>query len=482
MKLSYFYLILSLTVVDIILLAFSIRRRDKKAVKSFCGVITLLIIAHVFYGASLIIQQPEVKFFVHELKFAGVAFFSVFFYSMYMDLFDMHKMLTRKRKTLLSIIPAITVILAVTNNYHHLFRKRLYVVENDYGSFIGVESGPLFFAYILYTYSLFIFVIGVIIKAYFKTPKIYRMQIGIMVSAAVVTLIVNFISISNLLFEDFGDATLISFTIAAVIQFYGLVLYKPIGMIRMTRDMAVNEIRDPLITFDYENLFLDANTAARSIFIFAEGESLPDFLERNDLPDTEKSFKRGSTWYTIKQKTIYDSEGRSIVSTLLLRDITEMIRREHELENLASHDYLTGIANRHAYQQELRKITEKDLPVAIIRFNIGGMNSINNRFGNEAGDGIIKQVAAVISTISDKGFCARIGGDEFTLLLRNTTEADAHAVIKEIDENLPGITLASGLAVKQSNMDNINIINKLSMDNMHMNKLLANSGRLRRGE
>lgn len=484
MKLSYFYLILALTIVDVILLIVSLRNRQKKAVRSFAVVVFLLIIAHVFYGASLLIPPSDLKYRVHELKFLGVAFFSTSFYVMYMDLFDKKKMLQRKYILLLSIAPSISVLLAVTNGYHHLFRTRLYTVENQYGSFIGVQSGPLFLVYILYSYSLYIFVIGIVIRLFLKTPRVYRMQLGIMVFAAIATLVVNFISISNFLFEDFGDATLISFTFAAIVQFYGLVLHKPVRMIRVARDMAVNEIKEPLIVFDYTNLFLDANRAARDIFNFEEDEPLDGFFARTALPntDTAEPFKRDDSWYTLRQKQIFDEDGVFTATAILLSDISELKHREQELEDLAIHDYLTGIANRHAYVKELMKVSDQDLPVTLVRFNIRGMGLLNSLYGNEAGDIVIKRVAEALSSLRNNSFCARIEGDEFALMLRNTAEAEARAVIRELDAKLTGITLISGLAVKQSNMDNINIINKISMDNMIMNRLMAHSGQLRREE
>lgn len=480
MRLSYFYLILALTIVDTILLIVAMRNSAKKAVRSFAYVMLLLIVAHVFYGTSLLIPESELKYTIHELKFLGVAFFSLAFYSMYMDLFDKREMLKRKYKLLLSIIPACSVLAAATNNFHHLFRTRLYTVENRYGSFIGVQSGPLFWVYITYSYLLYIFVIGYVVRLFIKTPRIYRMKLGIMVFAAIATLIINFISISNLLFEDFGDATLISFTIAAIIQFYGLVMYKPVRMIRAARDMAVNEIKDPLIIFDYREVFLDANSAAREIFSFSEEESLSGFLSRTGLPDADsgQEFQRGEHWYTIQLKKIYDGDGVYAASAILLSDISEFKHRAKELEHLAIHDYLTGIANRHAYIRELMRITDQDLPVTLVRMNISGMKLINNMYGNEAGDNVIRKVAGELSVIRDSAFCARIEGDEFALILRCTTEADAQAVMKELAEKLPGVTLISGMAVKQSNMDNINIVNKTSMDHLYMNKLISHSGSL----
>lgn len=486
MKYSYFILICVLTAIDIILLIFSLKHRDKKAVNGFIFVVMLVIIAHVFYGTSLIIAQPDIKFMVHELKFLGVAFFSLSFYTMYMRLFDYTNMLRKRNIALLSIIPTISVLLAVTNNYHHLFRERLYVVDNAYGSFIGVLSGPLFWPYLVYSYTVFISVLCIAMKAYLKTPKIYRMQLGIMVFAAIATLLINFISISNLLFEDFGDATLISYTFAAVIQFYGLVVYKPAKMIRMARGLAVNEIKDSLIAFDYNDIFLDANIAAYSLFELKSGGSRKDFLQNQlGLPEmdsdiVENTFERGNLWYTVKMKKIYDEDGALAVSVILVSDITEMKQREHELENTANFDRLTGIANRHSYLRELRRLSDDDLPISIVHFNISGIKAINRSRGIEAGDAVIKQVASVLADAKDSGFCARIGGDEFVLLLKSTSHDDALSVIKEVENCLVDVQLVSGLAVKQSNLDNVNIIDKLSMDNMYMNKHINHSRKMKR--
>lgn len=481
LKYSYFLLICVLTAVDVILLLVCLKHRRKKAVNSFIAVMLLIIIAHVFYGASLVISQPEIKFMVHEMKFIGVVYFSVAFFIMYMQFFDKRNMLRKRNIILLSIVPTISLILALTNNYHHLFRERLYLVENDYGSFVGVQSGLLFWPYIIYSYSIYVFVICIVIRTYLKTPKIYRLQLGIMVAAAISTLLINFVSVSGIFFEDFGDATLISFTFAAIIQFYGLVLYKPAGMIKMARGLAVNEIKDPLIAFDYNNRFLDANIAAYSLFNLDAGFTremfLTDQLGLSELDSdmNEGTVERGGSLYNFKVRKVYDEDGVFAVTVVSVSDITEMMQREHELESIANYDYLTGIANRHSYQNELKRLRDDDLPVAVVHFNISGMKAINRMHGNEAGDAVIKRVASVLADAGSSGFCARLGGDEFALLLRRTAKDAALAAIAEIENNLTDIRLVSGLAVKNSNLDNINIIDKLSMDNMYMNKHIKQS-------
>ncbi len=146
---------------------------------------------------------------------------------------------------------------------------------------------------------------------------------------------------------------------------------------------------------------------------------------------------------------------------LSLVDITARKKAEAYLEYLGKHDVLTQLRNRAFYAEELNRLTRKGpWPLSIIAIDLNGLKGVNDEQGHAAGDSMLRRVGEVLAKAVDAPACAaRIGGDEFTVLLPGTDERGAHAlqdrIISMLDLNnqfYPGqhLSLAMGIASCQS--------------------------------
>jgi diguanylate cyclase (GGDEF)-like protein len=117
-----------------------------------------------------------------------------------------------------------------------------------------------------------------------------------------------------------------------------------------------------------------------------------------------------------------------------IQDITARKKAEEYLRYLGTHDVLTGVYNRAYFQEALLKMgKEKHDPVSIIMADLNGLKHTNDTLGHQAGDNLIRRAAEVLKTnFEESGIVARIGGDEFAILL---PEADA----QKADEDLQGM-------------------------------------------
>jgi len=120
-----------------------------------------------------------------------------------------------------------------------------------------------------------------------------------------------------------------------------------------------------------------------------------------------------------------------------LTDITARKRAEAYLEYLGKHDVLTKLYNRSFYVDELNRLERKGpFPVTVIIIDLNGLKTANDQLGHAAGDALLRRAGEVLSKAVDKPRCAaRIGGDEFALLLPGTEERDGKLVLESI-ENL----------------------------------------------
>jgi len=117
-----------------------------------------------------------------------------------------------------------------------------------------------------------------------------------------------------------------------------------------------------------------------------------------------------------------------------LVDITARKKAEAYLEYLGKHDVLTQLCNRTYYTEELNRLSRKGpWPVSIVAIDLNGLKQINDHEGHAAGDSLLRRMGEVLDKAVDPpAWPARIGGDEFAVLLPMTDERGAEAMRERI--------------------------------------------------
>ncbi|TVP95723.1 MAG: PAS domain S-box protein [Acholeplasmatales bacterium] len=146
---------------------------------------------------------------------------------------------------------------------------------------------------------------------------------------------------------------------------------------------------------------------------------------------------------------------------VVIDDITEQRRLEQEREYLRLHDHLTGLTNRLFFDQQIKAFdSEENLPLAVINFDINGLKIINEAFGHDKGDKLIKHVASVLRDVCEahcKEHCviSRVGGDQFAVIMTKTQTVKAEKYAKTIAKQVYAYSIndiqtsiAYGIAVK----------------------------------
>ena len=113
-----------------------------------------------------------------------------------------------------------------------------------------------------------------------------------------------------------------------------------------------------------------------------------------------------------------------------LVDITARKKAEAYLEYLGKHDVLTQLCNRTYYTEELNRLQRKGpWPVSIVAIDLNGLKQLNDQEGHAAGDSMLRRMGEVLDKAVDPpAWPARIGGDEFAVLLPMTDERGAEAM------------------------------------------------------
>ena len=144
---------------------------------------------------------------------------------------------------------------------------------------------------------------------------------------------------------------------------------------------------------------------------------------------------RGFHFWTIAAP-IFDQAGNMLGAIQCIRDISERKRMEEELRQKSMYDSLTGLYNRTFFEEELRRLEKsRSFPISLILCDLDGLKLANDTYGHEQGDTLLRRAAQVLASCVRGGdLAARIGGDEFALVLPNTELATAEEIAARISQ------------------------------------------------
>jgi two-component system cell cycle response regulator len=153
----------------------------------------------------------------------------------------------------------------------------------------------------------------------------------------------------------------------------------------------------------------------------------PGFLAAGYINDVQLQLLRkdGSQLpVMISATSVKDQDGRFVMTRSTVFDMSERKKFEEELEQQARVDFLTGIRNRRSFyesgESEIHRSRRFNKPLGLILVDLDHFKEINDNYGHDAGDAVLKALSNCFHTLRDVDIPARLGGDEFAVLLPET--------------------------------------------------------------
>lgn len=237
---------------------------------------------------------------------------------------------------------------------------------------------------------------------------------------------------------------------------------------------AMNEnLEDSMTPDSFINVQHSINTNFKS-FIANPDDPHSSFIEIQQI------CKNGAIiWVEVSTKYRYHPSG-DVEIVGVSRNIEKRKHAEEEVLYLSYHDQLTGLYNRRFYEEELGRLdTNRNFPLALIMADINGLKLINDAYGHQMGDTVLKTFAAILKAEcrSDE-IVSRIGGDEFVILLPKTDKDNTEKIIDRLFTAISGIkidhsilSVSMGFSIKHDPSENMDVVFKRAEDAMYRWKL-----------
>jgi diguanylate cyclase (GGDEF)-like protein/PAS domain S-box-containing protein len=214
--------------------------------------------------------------------------------------------------------------------------------------------------------------------------------------------------------------------------------------------------------------------------LYCSEKDRPSYNKRKEPFKVHLKKKDGSRiWVEVSSKVIYNN-GKPIGYEGIVIDITERKKAEGKLRYLSFHDSLTGIYNRTFFSEELERLQKsRDFPISIISLDVDGLKVINDYLGHSKGDKLLTTLTILVQkAIRKSDIFARVGGDEFVILLPKTDYDKGREIIDRISEEIENhndknesfpLILSTGLATSFNKADKL-IETNIRADNVMYNE------------
>ena len=342
------------------------------------------------------------------------------------------------------IIPFSLALLAYTwQDNHLLFSSVTYHNDGHFGE-LRLIPGPLFRLRLIYQLGINFLGIFTLISRYRSGTKRFKKQ-------AVFFLISAFIPVFNTITyvvpvgEHNVDITAYGLVFALALFAYALYRYGILNLISIIKDNAINNLREGVILFDRDGIYMDSNYSAHHIFPQMKKVPLGTSIDEMDyLPfdisslhrrKNESKESKDSTEFTLDQGGLVGVFSLSVSQitvknqligySIIINNISTLKKMMTDLEEKAAIDALTGIYNRrYLYetgQSEVEIASLNHEPLSVIMFDLDHFKKINDTYGHGFGDYVLKSVALLCSNnLRKSDVFARYGGEEFFILLSGT--------------------------------------------------------------
>lgn len=462
------------------------RRRDSRG-----GWPLLLLFAAIFEwalaaGLEAAAVPQELKVFWSKMAYFGTQSSAPLLLLFALNYTGRGKKVSPLITSTLFVVPVVVIALALTNEWHGLVWPGFLPGPDGTNSLIYLH-GPVFWAAMIYIFSVVGLASAMLIAFAIRTRKNFRSQSWVIILASLFPWIGAVIYILGLNPFPGLDIVSVSFLFNGLLILYGVSNSRFLDLVPVASEFVFANLSDMIIVVDDQLRLIDFNNASQEILVPASGnltgkpvkdvlsiwhriQSLPD---RDHSTHTEIDFDQ--KFYSVRFSPIDDRRRRFIGWAIILEDISQRKQVEVDLENAnqrlrsqledihqlqiqlkeqVNRDSLTGVFNRRYLDQtlarEIAHAARSGYPLSLIMMDVDRFKSINDRFGHKMGDQVISAIGKLLQQQTRESDCVgRYGGDEFLLVMPEMPRECAFERAELWREGIKAMALQSGDEIVQ---------------------------------
>ena len=431
-----------------------------------------------------------------NLEYVAIAAIPALWFALGLSLEQEERGRTSRRPPLLIwIIPAVTAVLVWTDPLLGFVRHSFHLEVVSGFLVMAKKFGPWFWVHSAYSYILIIAGTVLSLKALHDSHGTRRAQRITLIVGTLLPLSANVIYLSGIFPLGSIDPTPLAFSLTGLLAVLNLSRFRFLALVTTAQATAIEQLRDAVLIFDRDGHLAYVNHAARAAFLTSARDIGKRLIEMDppfaDLPlareagsavrSEESVLSHGERLYETRTSDIV-KRGKRIGAVMTFFDVTRRMdaeeglkkanllledriaertlaleetnhrltaelehrtRAEKQLSHDVLHDALTGMANRSLALSRIELLVMRNhrdprMSYAVLHLNLDGFKTINDRFGHGAGDAFLCEVASRLRrSVREVDLAARVGGDDFVVLLDGfTTAENLEEITDRIVDNL----------------------------------------------